>query len=560
MTSRMTTTAILVLILIATCAGAMALTITVDQARVKTTGANVDGVWNLWGNGDFGDFVHIEKPGVYQVRVACWGTRADGVWPWMGLSVDGELVENVVVAWATEKEHTFRFKAKPGDYRIAVSFSNDHKTATEDRNILISRMAIVAPAGAPDPTLSDQTKWQAGILKWQAKLEEDTLKRARLAIEKNRKSDAVVRVLDSRGKPVPGAAVEVVQTKQDFLFGCNIFMFNNLGDQARNDLYLEKFKGLFNYATLPFYWNSFEPEKGKPNYPYMDGIVSWCMQNNIRLKGHPLLWVFDIALPRWSQGLPPVDLQKQRVTDIVSRYSGKIDYWEVVNEPSHCYGITIDQPYRWAQEADPKAHLIVNDYNVLADGCPQFFDLLEKAKANGVPFDGIGIQAHEPATMRFPLERVQRVLDKYATLGNKLHITEFTPASSGTPITGSHLTGKWDEAAQADYAAKLYTVCFSHPAMAGITWWDLSDAGSWLEGGGLLRKDLSEKPAYTALRKLIREEWMTRTKGKTDRKGRFKFRGFQGDYTLNVTVGGKTVETSFAVAAAKANAVDVVTR
>ena len=43
----------------------------------------------------------------------------------------------------------------------------------------------------------------------------------------------------------------------------------------------------------------------------------------------------------------------------------------------------------------------------MADGCPQdSLKLLEEAKsADGVPFDGIGIQAHEPRTMRFPLER-----------------------------------------------------------------------------------------------------------------------------------------------------------
>jgi endo-1,4-beta-xylanase len=177
-----------------------------------------------------------------------------------------------------------------------------------------------------------------------------------------------------------------------------------------------------------------------------------------------------------------------------------------------------------------------------------------------VPFDGIGIQAHEPTTMRFPLDRVQRILDRYATLGKKLYITEYEPTSAGNPITGSYVTGKWDEAAQADWAAEFYTVCFAHPAMAGITWWDLSDAGSWLEGGGLLRKDLSEKPVYTALQKLIREQWMTRTQGKTDRTGRYKFRGFQGDYTVKVTVGGKSVEQIFTVHKGQDNMVECVVK
>ena len=226
----------------------------------------------------------------------------------------------------------------------------------------------------------------------------------------------------------------------------------------------------------------------------------------------------------------------------MNRYRGKIDFWEVVNEPSHQPEPKIDEPYRWARQTNPDAYLIVNDYRVMADGCPGFFQLLSAAKANGVPFDGIGIQAHEPMTMRFPLERVRKILDHYATLGKELHITEFTPTSHGDKITGSYVDGVWDEAAQADYAAKFYRVCFSHPAVRGITWWDLSDQSSWLKGGGMLRADMSPKPVYEALQHLIREEWRTRLTGETDKNGRFAFRGFRGGYQLVVVVGDAKME------------------
>jgi hypothetical protein len=46
-------------------------------------------------------------------------------------------------------------------------------------------------------------------------------------------------------------------------------------------------------------------------------------------------------------------------------------------------------------------------HHVLADGCAGFSRLLSAAKQNDVPFDGIGIQAHEPRTMRFPMDRVR---------------------------------------------------------------------------------------------------------------------------------------------------------
>jgi len=372
--------------------------------------------------------------------------------------------------------------------------------------------------------------------------EERILKKAAQAIEKNRKRDASIRVLDSRGKPVANAPIGVEQLSHDFLFGCNIYMFDQFKTPRENQLYKRRFKSLLNYATVGFYWRWYEPEQGKPNYAYTDRVVSWCTRNAIRLKGHPLLWDHEAGRPTWAGGQPPEDVQRKRVTEILKRFAGKIEFWEVVNEAAHCRAVQIDRPYHWALQADPKAYLIVNDFEVMANGYPPFLQMLREAIHNGVPFDGIGIQAHEPRTMRFPLEQVQSVLDQYAALGKDLHITEFTPASSGEPITGSHLEAKWDEAAQADYAAKFYTVCFAHPSVVAITWWDLCDHGSWLKGGGMLREDLSPKPVYEILRNLIRSRWTTKAKGRTDGSGRFSFRGFLGTYLVTVKAQGKKTE------------------
>lgn len=364
--------------------------------------------------------------------------------------------------------------------------------------------------------------------------EEAALRKAAADTPKFRQGAATIQVVDAQGAPVAAAAVTLEQTEHDFLFGCNIYMFDRFEKPADNEAYKTRFKELFNYATTGFYWRSYEPEKGKPHYAATDKVVAWCGQQGIRLKGHPLLWGFEAGEPKWSQGQPAPDIQKQRVTDILSRYGGEIEFWEVVNEPAHAQSVKVDAPYRWARAADPKGYLIINDYYVMADGYPPFFKLLEEAKAAGVPFDGIGIQAHEPRTMRFPLEKVQSALDHYAELGKELHITEFTPASGGELLTGSHVTGKWDEAAQADYAVKFYRICFAHPAVRAITWWDLCDKGSWLKGGGMLREDLTPKPVYTALRRLIHDEWQTRVEGQTDAQGSLAFRGFYGQYTVQV--------------------------
>jgi len=431
---------------------------------------------------------------------------------------------------ADDREIVERLKPFTSWAALAVAFSL----------AAVSGPVAEAAAGGAQTVTDEKELVAAG-----EKRENEIVAATKAAIEKNRKSDAVIRVVDATGKPIPRARVTVTQTAHEFLFGCNIFGFDQSGNESNNAAYKQRFADLFNYATVGFYWRWYEAQRGQPNYAYTDKVVAWCAEHGIRLKGHPLLWGDEAGIPPWSSGLPSPEIQRQRVSDIMNRYHGKIANWEVVNEPSHLAEPKIDEPYRWARQTDPAAYLIVNDYMVMADGAPAFHKLLETAEANGVPFDGIGIQAHEPRTMRFPLEHVQVVLDGYATLGKALHITEFTPASGGDKITGSHLSGVWDEAAQADYAVKFYRVCFAHPAVRAITWWDLSDQNSWRPGGGMLRKDMTPKPVYEQLHRLIHQEWQTSFSGVADGSGRFAFRGFRGAYRVAVELGGAKANQPF---------------
>lgn len=508
-------------------------------AAIRTEGGpNAGGGWNLWTNGRVGQPLRFKDAGTYGIVVRAWGSPAGGVWPEMALLVDGKAVKTVTVVRPEPEDYRFDVDLAVGAHEIAAAFLNDALVGQEDRNLYLERFTISPPPGTADPVLVDKQE----LAQAAEQREREVVAGTQAAIEKHRKMEAKIRILDASGRPVPRVKVSLEQTSHDFLFGCNIYMFDRYRNEAQNAAYKQRFAELFNYATVGFYWRWYEPQRGKPNYEYTDKVVAWCQDHGIRMKGHPLLWGDQAGVPTWSQGQPSPETQRQRVTEIMQRYRGKIGSWEVVNEPSHLAEPKIDAPYRWARQAGPGDCLIVNDYHVLADGCPGFFRLLTAAKQNDVPFDGIGIQAHEPRTMRFPLERVQEILDQYASFGKGLHITEFTPASSGQKITGSHRDGVWDEAAQADYAVKFYRVCFAHPAMRAITWWDLCDQGSWLPGGGMLRADMSPKLVYEQLRRLIHDEWRTSVTETTDNDGRFACRGFLGKYRLVVQMPDGKVE------------------
>ena len=167
------------------------------------------------------------------------------------------------------------------------------------------------------------------------KREQEIVAATQAAIEKHRKADAKLRIVDAAGRPLAGVKVSIEQVSHDFLFGCNIYMFDRCKTEALNAAYKQRFAELFNYATVGFYWRWYEPQRGKPNYPYTDKVVAWCQGRGIQMKGHPRLWGDQAGVPPWSRGQPSAEVQRQRVEEIIGRFRGKIGFWEVVNEPSH---------------------------------------------------------------------------------------------------------------------------------------------------------------------------------------------------------------------------------
>src|SRR5581483_11568203 len=150
-------------------------------------------------------------------------------------------------------------------------------------------------------------------------------------IEQIRKSNVTLNVTDGQGKPVPGAKVTVEQTRHSFLFGANIFGLYDGQGQVRKE-YARAFEALFNYATLPFYWGGYERQQGQTREDDLKKMAAWCRDHGIVTKGHPLVWheVYPGWAPRDAAGAK--SLLEARVREIVARFKGLIDRWDVVNE------------------------------------------------------------------------------------------------------------------------------------------------------------------------------------------------------------------------------------
>lgn len=420
----------------------------------------------------------------------------------------------------------------------------------QSRNSRVSLFAVLLTLGVPlcsAGRAADTQTVEAGFL---AKAEQ--------GVEQHRKGDTILCFKDSQGKPIANASVQIRQNGHEFLFGCIAFELVRGQSLPKADLWKQRFNELFNFAVFPFYWASYESQPGTTVRDATLAAVKWCTENGITTKGHPLVWTNEAGVPKWLAGLTPQESEDrvlQRVTREVGGFAGAIDIWDVVNEPIHCRSWKdtkgndyiqapipeiadyVEKAFRTAHAANPKTHLILNEFRVIARETDRerFYQLVTELKRRGTPISGLGIQAHEPREEWFAPEKVRTTLDRLGELGYPLHITEFIPQSAGKPITGGWREGTWTEATQAEFAEQFYRLCFGHPAVVSINWWGLSDRQIWLPGGGLLHEDYEPKLVYTRLQNLIRRQWQTNLTAKTEEKGQVTFRGFYGSYDITVT-------------------------
>lgn len=268
-------------------------------------------------------------------------------------------------------------------------------------------------------------------------------------------------------------------------------------------------------------WYATEPRQGVFDFTKGDEIVALARANHQQVRGHTLVW--HSQLPGWLTGgtWTPDELRavlKNHIQTEVRHYRGQLYAWDVVNEAfnedgsyrENIFYKTLGPGYiadalRWARQADPKVKLYLNDYNIEAVGpkSDAYYTLAKQLKAQGVPLDGIGLQAHLALQYGYP-DTLEDNLRRFAKLGLDTALTE-VDVRMILPATDALL------AQQADWYGKLTSACLAVRRCVGITIWDYTDRFSWIPStfpgqGAALPWDeqLKPKPAYFALRNALR--------------------------------------------------------
>lgn len=285
----------------------------------------------------------------------------------------------------------------------------------------------------------------------------------------------------------------------------------------------------FNAVTSEnaFKWSEMSKTVETTDFATTDRLVAWARWKKLRLRAHTLLWHRLQNAPWLKAELaaapdPAARLRQliaERVTKVVGRYRGKVEIWDVINEPLAIFGAGYDtedtavtpknifyttlgedyiaSAFRLARKADPKAKLFLNE--LLWDsriGDPKsdaLLALVGRLKKARVPIDGVGLQAHAMLSASSPwfpsaTASLKRYIDALGKLGVKVEITELDVrlpllADQPNPL-----------AAQAAVYRRVASACGQARACTGLTVWGVRDPDSWLDSYSLTSATAPNRP------------------------------------------------------------------
>ncbi len=248
-------------------------------------------------------------------------------------------------------------------------------------------------------------------------------------------------------------------------------------------------------------WAEMIDESGQVTYSVADRLVQFARANRMLVRGHNLLWYW--RAPKSFLALADREAARRamllRIADIAGRYRGRIDSWDVVNEPVNPEdgrpddlraAVFLDQvgpdyldlAYRAARAADPAARLVLNDYGVEYDTPDSdrkraaVLRVCERMKKAGTPLDALGVEAHLSVGRHpFSEKKLRDYLAEAAGLGLEIQITELDCTDELAPADPAAR-----DLAVADEYRRFLDVALDEPAVKMLITWGLSDRYSWI--------------------------------------------------------------------------------
>ncbi len=264
--------------------------------------------------------------------------------------------------------------------------------------------------------------------------------------------------------------------------------------------------GLGFMRTFRSNWDAVEPEEGKWNWALVDGQMAYLTEHGFTFGG--LL----LGSPRWNTKDAPGSLPVNNlpawsnyVSKLVTHCKGSVKYWEVWNEPPNFTGKD--------QTPADYARLVVASYDAAKAADPDCLVGLAAKSAHLNYLEQVlkaGAKGHYDYITLHPYEVLNGIADHAGTEAIYMNIVPVVrkmlaaqdPAKADVPILFTELgcDEKKGLDVQAHALVKAYTMGIAQ-GVACIQWFEGMDGDSGPMG--LLRRDGTPRPAYTAMGQMI---------------------------------------------------------
>ncbi len=386
---------------------------------------------------------------------------------------------------------------------------------------------------------------------------------AKKRIEKYRKGNLMVKVVDEKGLPVSDARVHFQMQKHAFYFGVAVGQeaFKGKWKGMTSDD-IEKYRQVsstyFNRIVIDngLKWDYIEWRR-KDNWQEAKDCLKYYHGKGLNIRGHVLVWptIYRIPEPLRSKFKANPELLgpaiKDHIREVVTEFKPWIADWDVTNETDVCRDFMDNLGpeamldwYRIAKETNPKLTLTFNEPSFGSEGmeigsfpkkmlskdCRGWVEYLVK---NNAPLDYLGSQCHGGRIGRnyggkTGPEGLWLYLDDfYKRYGKKLQYTELDVSVGDT-------TDQDQLSYQADRLRDTIIIAFAHPSFVSITQWGFWAGAHYRPNAALWNRDWTLRKNGQAYVDLVTKRWWTDDIKKTGKDGVSLTRAFYGTYELSV--------------------------
>ncbi len=353
-------------------------------------------------------------------------------------------------------------------------------------------------------------------------------------IEKIRKDDIVVKVVDKRGNPIKDATVDVSMFEHEFKLGTSIHN-DTMGHMSEDpDIKTE-------FDLISKYFNYFVCETAHKWSGYSNGrfaarqLMDQLEKKGVKARYHASIWDAEKNLPIAVRPLvndkAAIEARIDKHFEAIYDDYGDIRDWDIMNESQ--FSNLLRTKYGWEVYDDWYEHAyrrlgdgVRYQYNETAHG-GGWTEIVDYLEENAPAANSYGIQSH----LRFGvIEDRLSIFKDLEDRGLRGMVTEFDIDEDDPILQGGN--------------ARDYIIAtFASPAMDGLIMWGYEDGYHWLKNSALMNRQDELKPCGEQFVDLFYNKWWTQESGKTGDDGIYSVKGYFGDYDITVTKGGATIST-----------------